>query len=171
MNFTLSAPRYISEIAYSKGAAAQENFVFEAVVGSPYELIAAGHGSLRFGKVVFHRMPRIQEPTGQFSYLEPQTDDAERSEAGTFYCDMAVDEQLFDRWMTSGILNQRLSLTVSFGFMPPAGLTYGAGSNGWKSQTWFVATHRHLLVTEFSLIVHPATLRSTNESEDSERRA
>jgi hypothetical protein len=166
MNFILSAPRYISEITYSKDAPAQERFVFEAVVGSPYELIAAGHGSLRFGKVVFHRMLRSQEPNGQFSYLEPQTDAAERSEAGTFYCDMPVDEQLFDRWMTSGILNQRLSLTVSFGFMPPAGLKYDAGPDGWESQTWFVETHRHLLVTEFSLIVHPAILRSTNDSED-----
>lgn len=60
MNFTLSAPRYTSEIDYSKVAPTQARFVFEAVVGAPYELIAAGHGSLRFGKVVFHRMPRSQ---------------------------------------------------------------------------------------------------------------
>lgn len=170
MDFILSAPRYISEITYSKDAPAQERFVFEAVVESQYELIAAGHGSLRFGKVIFHRMPRSQEPNGQFSYLEPQTD-AERSEAGTFHCDMPVGEQLFDRWMTSGIFNQRLSLTVSFGFIPPAGLKYGAGPDGWESQTWFVETHRDLLVAEFSLIVHPVILRSTNDSEDFARGA
>ena len=145
--------------------------MFEAVVDSPYELIAAGHGSLRFGTVVFHRMLRSQEPNGQFSYLEPQIDATERSEAGTFHCDMPVNEQLFDRWMTSGILNQRLSLTVSFGFMPPAGLKYGAGPNGWESQTWFVETYRDLLVKEFSIIVHPAILRSTNDSEDFARGA
>lgn len=157
MQLFLSAPRYVSEILYAKDSPAQEKFVFEAVVESPYELIAVDHGSLRSGTVVFHRMPRSQEPNGQFSYLEPQSDEAEGSEAGTFHCDMPVDEQLFDRWMTSCILNQpRLSLIVSFGFMPPAGLKYGSGPDGWKSQTWFVETHRYLLITDFSLIAHPA---------------
>ena len=170
MNFILSAPRYISEITYSKDALAQEKFVFEAFVDSPYELVAAGHGPLRFGKVVFHRMPRSQELNGQFSYLEPQTNVDERSEAGTFHCDIPVDESLFDRWMISDILNQRLSLIVSFGFMPPAGLKYGAGPDGRESQTWFVETHRDLLVTEFSLIVHPGILRSNNDSENFARR-
>jgi hypothetical protein len=170
MHFILSAPRYISNINYSKDAPDRESFVFEAVIDSPYELIAVDHGSLRFGKVVFHRMPRSQEPIGQFSYLEPQTD-AEGSEAGTFHCDMPVNEQLFDRWMASGILNHRLLLTVSFGFMPPAGLKYGAGPDGWEIQTWFVETNRNLLVTEFSLIVHPTILRATNDSEDSARGA
>lgn len=166
MNFNLSAPRYISETSYSKSAPAQERFVSDAIVGLPYELIAAGHGSLRFGKVVFHRMPSSQESNGQFSYLEPQNISSVQTEVGTFYCDLPADEQLFDRWMSSGILNQRLSLTVSFGFMPPAGLKYGAGPNGWESQTWFVETHRHLLVTEFSLIAQPDILRSTNDSDE-----
>ena len=165
MNSILSPPRYISEITYSKDAPAQERFVFEAVIGSSYELIAAGHGSLRFGQVMFHRVPRSQVLNGQFSYLAPQTD-LERNDAGTYSCDMAIEEQIFDRWMTSGILDQQLSLTISFGFMPPAGLQYGAGPNGWECQTWFVETHRDLLVTEFSLIVPPAMLRCTSDAED-----
>lgn len=164
MHFALSDPSYVTEIAYSKDASAQESLVFDAVVASPYELIAADHGSLRFGSVVFHRMPHNQEPNAQFMYLEPQPDD-ERSEAGTFHCDIPVEEQLFDRWMILGIINQRLSLTVSFGFMPPPGLKYGAGPDGWQSQTWFVETHRVLLATDTSLIVRPL-ICSNNRSED-----
>lgn len=168
MQFVLFDPRYVSEITYSKDAPAQETLAFGAVVDSPYELIAAGHGALRFGSVVFHRMPRSQEPNAQFGYLEPQPDD-ERGDAGMFHCDIPVEEPLFDRWIGSGIVNQRLSLTISFGFMPPAGLKYGAGPDGWQSQTWFVETHRVLLATDVSLIFRPSISGSANHSEDFER--
>ena len=162
MHFVLSAPSYVAKITYSKDSPAQERLMFDAVVDSPYELHATGHGLLRFGSVVFHRMPRSQELSAQFAYLEPQPD-SERSEAGTFHCDMPVDEQLFDRWMTSDIMNQPpLSLTVSFGFIPPAGLKHSGGPDGWKSKTWSVETHRVLLVTDFSLIVRPEISRSAN---------
>lgn len=170
MHFVLSAPRYATEIAYSNDLPGKETLAFDAVVDSPYELIAAGHGSLQFGSIVFHRMPRSQELNAEFAYLEPQLDD-ERNKAGMFHCDMSVEEQLFDRWMTSRIMNQRLSLIVSFGFMPPAGLKYSAGPDGWQSQTWFVETHRVLHVTDFSLIVCPAISRSTNAPADSKRGA
>ena len=162
MNFNLSTPRYTSDIRYPHNTTVQETFIFEAVLNPPYELVAAGHGSLRFGKVMFHRMSQSQEPNGQFSYLESQIESEERSENGTYQCDLPVNEHIFDRWMMSGIYSQQLSLVVSFGFMPPAGLKNGAGPDGWEIKTWFVETHRDLLVTEFSLIVQPATLRSTN---------
>ena len=85
MHFSLSDPSYVTEIAYSKDTPTQESLVFDAVVASPYKLIAAGHGLLQFGSVVFHRMHHNQEPNAQFIYLEPQPDD-ERSKAGTFHC-------------------------------------------------------------------------------------
>jgi hypothetical protein len=159
MNFLLSNRRYISEINYGKDPSLQERLVFDATIGSPYELIAASKGSLQMGSVVFHRMHRGQEPNAQLAYLEPRGGD-ESNDAGTFHLDAPVDKELSDRWISSGITNEFASLTVGFGFMPPDGLKYGAGPDGWQIQTWLVESHRHLIVEEITLIACPMNPRN-----------
>lgn len=155
MNFLLTNRRYISEINYARDTALQERLVFDATIESPYELIAAGKGSLQMGSVVFHRMPRAQEPSAQLAYLEPQSGE-EDNDVGTFHLDVPVDNDLFDRWVSSGITKEFASLIVGFGFMPPDGLKYGAGPDGWQFQTWLVDTHRHLIAEEITLIAGPS---------------
>lgn len=156
MNFVLTNPRYVGNITYSKDTPTLEKFVFDATVDSPYKLIVADQGLLLFGSVQFHRMPKNQEPNAQFMYLEPEPY-TKHSEIGTFHCDIPVEVQLFDRWITLGIMNQNLSLVLNFGFMPPAGLKYGVGADGWQSQTWSVESNRVLMATEISLISRLAT--------------
>ena len=161
MNFTLSEPRYISLITHAEGAEGEERIAANAGVAAPYDLIASGKGSIKCGSVVFHRLPHEREPNAQFAYLEPQPD-SEHTEAGTFHIDIPVEPELFDRWLASGILQQRLSIAVSFGFTPPPGLKYSAGPEGWQSQTWFVETHRVLVAKEVTLMMQSALPRPPN---------
>ena len=153
MQLVLSSPRYVTKLSCLKAMQAGETLAFDAVVAAPYELLAEGYGDLRFGSIVFHRLFSTQDQCAQFAYLEPQAGD-KKSEVSTFHCDIPVDESVFDRWLASGALKQKLSLSVSFGFMPPPGLKHGAGPDGWQRKIWSVATHRELIVTDCTLLVH-----------------
>ena len=168
MNFSLSGPRYVSEIPYTEDRVCQEQLALNATVDAPYDLIAEGKGSLKVGSVVFHRLPREREPNAQLAYIEPQPN-LKCVEIGTFHIDVPVEPEIFDRWLASGILQHRLSMTVSFGFTPPAGLQYGAGPDGWQSQTWFVGTHRVLVANDIALIMHPVVSRPSNNPGATER--
>lgn len=163
MNFNLFDPRYISEIAFTENAINQERIALNASVAAPYELIADGKGLLKGGSIVFHRVSRAREPNAQFAYLEPQPDSG-NTEAGTFHIDVPVDPEVFDRWLASGILEQRLSMTLSFGFTPPLGLKYSGGPDGWQRQTWSIETHRVLLVCDVVLIIQSFAFRPLGDS-------